>query len=217
MTFATAAPRPSLVLSEDLHVGVDRQRPDVRAQPAVIAGPHPDEVELREHPDAAQQDHDEEHRPDLGQRHVSEAAPGGGAVHLRRLVQLGWDRLQARQHTDHHEGEIGPHAHRDQRVHHGVRREPDERLADQPDREERMVDEAVLVVQEPLPEDDRYDGRHHVGEQDDPAHEAPAAELPVEEQRGGDAENELESDRAEGESEPQPDAPPELGSWAVRR
>jgi hypothetical protein len=55
-----------------------------------------------------------------------------------------------------------------------------------------MVDEAVRVVEQPLPQDDGDDGGDHVGEEHDAAQEVAPAEALVQEQRGRDPDAELE-------------------------
>src|SRR5712692_11106901 len=73
-----------------------------------------------------------------------------------------------------------------------------------------MVDEAEGLVEQPAPDDDRDDGRDHVGKEHEGPHRGPASESPVEQERRGDAEHQLKRGRTRGVDRPLPEAVPEL-------
>jgi hypothetical protein len=107
-------------------------------------------------------------------------AIGPASVHLGGLVELVGDRLQAGEHGDHDKGKVLPRADEDQ-AHHGVRHlaEPVERHVDEARREQHVVEDAVEVVEQPAPDQNRDDRRHEIREQDQPPGQRPEHEVLV--------------------------------------
>jgi len=141
---------------------------------------------------------------------VEEPPPRARPIHGGRLVELRRDRLEPRQIGDDDEREELPDARHDQRPHDVVLAEPGGWDPGRARRDERVVDQPVGVVQEPLPQDDRHDRRDRVGEEDDAPEQAAPAERLVQQQGGGHPQPELEHDRASRVDRPVPDAPPKL-------
>ena len=128
-------------------------------------------------------------------------APPARAVGARGLVDLGGQREQAREEDDDPEPELLPDDHADQRRERVVGvAEPVAREAAESDLVERRVEQAVQ--RQDLPEEHADDGDgQEVGDEDDPAVEAPAAHPLVEQdrdqQRGRDDQRQPERDQLE--------------------
>ena len=120
--------------------------------PGTAAREQVDLLELVEGPDRPEHDDHGQDGAELRQRDVQEPAPRAGAVHLGRLVQLGRDRLQARQHADDHErGEL-PDVEQDRGDHRPRRvREPVDVATDDAGGLEARVHDAELGIEHPPP------------------------------------------------------------------
>ena len=136
-----------------------------------------------------------EHRLDQGQRHVPEAPPRAGAVHLGRFVELLGHGHQPRQHGDGEEGQAPPDVDGDDGGH-GVRGLPEPvgpRRVDQVQPDRGPVDDAVERVEHPEPRQRRERRRDDEGQEHDAPDDALEGEVAGQEHREPDAEHHLEA------------------------
>ena len=110
------------------HQGLRRRRADVAARGEQVVHPHADHlgagstageqvdvVELVEREDEPQHGQQRDGRQELGEHHVTEPLADRGPVHLRRLLQVAGQRLDAGGEEQEREREVPPRLER----HHG--------------------------------------------------------------------------------------------------
>ena len=126
-----------------------------------------------------------------------------GAVHGRRLVQLGRDRLHAGQERDAEERKAAPDVHGHDRGHGRARlAQPAHALGqDAEDAHEQVVQHAEAAVEHPQEVQRRDDGRRDPRDQQHARPERAPADARGEDQRHHHAEAELEDHRPEREDE----------------
>ena len=97
---------------------------------------------------------------------VAEALPGGRSVDLCGFVEMFRDVLQSGQKQHHRESDVRPHAHQDQRRHRPFGAGQPGRGIGDADGAQHRVQQAVVGVEHPLPEqrdgDQRGDDRHEI-------------------------------------------------------
>ena len=168
------APPPELV--ERHLVGVGREH--LGGGAGAAARHHVDDVEVVDGEDERQQHRHDDHVLEPGQRDVPEAAPGAGAVHRGRLVELARDRLHAGQVRHAEEREAAPPVGDDHRRHRALRRGHEgDRPREQPGVEQHAVEEAAAGegVEHPAPGQRDDHGRGDPRQQEQAAEEvAPA-------------------------------------------
>ena len=154
---------------------------DRRRAGRAALGHHPHLVEHLEAVDQADHDHEEQRRREQRDRDAAQPLPRAGAVDGGRLVEALGDRLQPGEQDDHDEAEVLPRRGEDDRRHRpGLRRPPaDPRDADLG---ERPVDDAVVGVEQPLPQQRHHDPARDDREEVHRAEERHAAEGAVHEQ-----------------------------------
>ena len=130
---------------------------------------------------------------------VPEAMPGAGAVHHGGAMQLVGHGLQAGQHHDHGEGELLPDVDDDQRGQHAVDVvEEVDGLVGEAQLHGDGADDAQIAVVDPAPHIGGGDRADHIGDEKQAAQQPPAHELPVQRQRGAQAQDEGEERREHG-------------------
>ena len=171
--------------AEDLRVGVP---PDDGGGIGRAPARHDvDEVEGRDRDDRLVDQHQRQRRLEVRQGHEAEAVPAAGPVDANGVVKLGRNDLQSRQQEHGRQRALLPHV----RHHHAQARA--ERLAhpghvavDGAGGEEQAVQDAVVAVENPAPDDAADDGGNRPRQQDDELEHGAAEHALVEEQ--GDAE-----------------------------
>ena len=139
-----------------------------------------------------------------GQRDVAEALQHAGAVHRRRLVQLGRDGLHAGQERDAEERKAAPDVHGDDRGHGRARlAEPAHALGqDAEDADQQVVQHAETAVEHPQEVQRRDDGgRHPRDRAARPSRTSASGCREVSTSAITTPRHELEADRAEREDE----------------
>ena len=195
---------------EGLDVGVHGQGRRRIHGPAL--GHRVDQVEDLVGVDDPEQEDRNDHRPHERGGDREELPPPSGPVDLRRLVEALVDRMQAREQQEHVEGDSDPQIRDDDGDHRGRRaREPGDRMLDEAEEREEVVEHSVVGVEDPLEDRPGDDGRK------DPADEEERSDHPVpregltEEEREGVADDELEDEARRGEDRREHHSVPEAG------
>ena len=175
------------------------------------AGPVGQDVDLvedLERGQAGDDEHEDDLRPEPGQRHVAVLLPVVAAVDAGGVVQLLGDVLEAGQEDDGVVADARPdRQHHRQRQDQGGRRQPLDRLLDEPDRLEDAVDEPG-PLEHPAPRQADGDGAGDRGDEVQGAEDAHTAQASVDDdgqpdrQEDEDRRHQQVDDRV-GEREPE--------------
>ena len=194
------AHRGGVAEAEELpRLAVDVVDGDVGGAERAALGHDVDEAEDLERPDHRRDEDEEEGVAQAGQRDVAEALQRPGAVDAGGVVPVAGDRGESGLEDDHLVADDHPHADQHQACEGDVGRGQPRDRADAGALQE-LVDEAVAVVEEPLPDhrdgDDAGDARQEEGEAG-PADRAPGT-LGEEREGEGDGHREGDVQREDG-------------------
>ena len=107
---------------------------------------------------------------------MAQGLPPPRAIHVGRVIQLGWDALEPCQ-VDDDPGADAPDPDQDQG---GIDKpgivEPVRRMLD-PDETQELVHPACLLVEHPLPDEDAGDEGDHIGQEEEDAEERRATDV----------------------------------------
>ena len=124
-------------------------------------GHYEDQREVIDHPDGGEEEDYPDHVFELRQRYVEEAPEHVGPIDVRGLVQLGGHALQTGQQHDGDVGHEAPDIGHHHRAHSCVwLGQPRDIGVDEAEAQERVIDEAEAVVEEPAP----HVAGHHWGD-----------------------------------------------------
>ena len=151
-------------------------------RPALAVRHHVDVVEdPGDHRDRLDHDVEDDHARELRDRDPAVEPEEARPVHASRFEDVGGDGEQPGEEEDDPEAELAPDDHRRHRPERPAGlAEPVLRQPAEPDRPEHLIDEPVELEQLPEHDPDHRD-REHVGQEERPAVEPPAAQ-PLEEQ-----------------------------------
>ena len=195
MTHAVRRAEADLVVTE--HHLVDARRQRLRRR-VVRTGDRHDEVELLERVGRAQEDREPEQRRTHRQRDRPEHPEAPGAIDLRRLVDVLRDRVQSGEGDEHHER--GPHPDVDQQDRDQLEIVVGEPLRlRQMQRREKLIQDAVVAVQDQVPEQRQDDRAEHHRNEQDGEDDGLAGHAVPERQRQHEPEHELDGDREQHE------------------
>src|SRR5262249_39735452 len=103
-----------------------------------------------------------------------------------------------------------PDADDDQRHHDPVLAHEADGMVGEPGRLDQIVDQAELAVEQPFPDDHRYNSRNDVGKDHDRAQQPAAGKQLVEEKSSSEAEHDLQHNGGDGVDEAAPHRRPEF-------
>ena len=187
----TAPPRPECGAGDGLAVGEERHALGLLG----AAGHDEDGVEDAEGVERAEQQRHHDRRLHVGDRHPPQPLPGGGAVDLGRLLQLLGHLGQPGEQQQRDERRRLPHLGQDD---HGQRRPPvrEPGLVAEP---EPLVDEARVEGEGVLPGEGGDHGDDAVGDEDRRADRTPAEDDAVHHRGEGEADDQLDGHRDDGD------------------